>query len=138
MEQMGYIIQDPAVLAVIAAVSMLLGWRIGVRLGRWERVIKGPAPQFDGASLALLGLLLAFAFGTSMSKYDQRRIAVIQDSNAIGDFYTCATLLKEPVRGKLQAVIRDYAEQRLKLAREPRSSVNFEDALNGFSEATSR
>ena len=79
MEQMGYIIQDPAVLAVIAAVSMLLGWRIGVRLGRGERVIKGPAPQFDGASLALLGLLLAFAFGTSMSKYDQRRIAVIQD-----------------------------------------------------------
>jgi hypothetical protein len=76
--------------------------------------------------------LLAFAFGTSMSKYDQRRIAVVQDSNAIGDFYTCATLLKEPIRSKLQAAIRGYAELRLKLARQRMNSLDFERMLAEF------
>ena len=32
------------------------------------------------------------------------------ESNAIGDFYTCATLLEEPVRSKLQDIIRRYAQ----------------------------
>jgi len=82
--------------------------------------------------MALLGLLLAFAFGTSMAKHDQRRIAVVQDSNAIGDFYTCATLLKEPVRSRLQAVVRAYAQQRLKIAREPEESFDLEAALGAF------
>jgi hypothetical protein len=39
-------------------------------------------------------------------------ISVVTDSNAIGDFYTCATLLKEPARSKLQLAIRQYAEIR--------------------------
>jgi hypothetical protein len=43
---------------------------------------------------------------------------VLAESNAIGDFYTCATLLKEPVRPRLQAVIRDYTKLRLDMARE--------------------
>jgi len=105
---------------------------MGIRLGRRMRAGNGTTPQFDGAAMALLGLLLAFAFGTSMGKYEQRRIALIQDSNAIGDFYTCATLLKEPIRSKLQAVIRGYAEQRLKVARQTMNSLNLEGALTDF------
>jgi hypothetical protein len=131
MEQIGYV-QDPAVVSVILAILMFLAWRIGIKLGRRLRVGGGTTPQFDGAGMALLGLLLAFAFGTSMSKHDQRRIAVVQDSNAIGDFYTCATLLKEPTRSKLQAVIRRYAEQRLEVARQPMNSFNLESALADF------
>jgi hypothetical protein len=44
---------------------------------------------------------------------------VVQDANSIGDFYTTASLLKEPVRGHLQAVIREYAQHRLELAKRP-------------------
>ena len=131
MDQIGDV-QDPAVVSVILAILMFLAWRIGIKLGRRLRVGGGTTPQFDGAGMALLGLLLAFAFGTSMSKHDQRRIAVVQDSNAIGDFYTCATLLKEPTRSKLQAVIRRYAEQRLEVARQPMNSFNLESALADF------
>jgi hypothetical protein len=131
MDQIGYV-QDPAVLSVILAILMFLAWRIGIKLGRRLRVGGGTTPQFDGAGMALLGLLLAFAFGTSMSKHDQRRIAVVQDSNAISDFYTCATLLKEPTRSKLQAVIRGYAEQRLEVVRKPMNSFNLESALADF------
>jgi hypothetical protein len=111
---------------------MLGGWHIGRREGRRLRDGSAAPPQFDSAGMALLGLLLAFAFGTSMGKYDKRRIAVVQDSNAIGDFYTCATLLKEPIRSKLQAVIRGYAEERLNAARQPVNAIDSERALNEF------
>jgi hypothetical protein len=131
MEQLGYAL-DPSVVTVILAILMLAAWRIGIRLGRGMHAGNVTMPQFDGAAMALLGLLLAFAFGTSMGKYEQRRIALIEDSNAIGDFYTCATLLKEPIKSKLQAVIRDYAEQRLKVARQPINSLNLESALTDF------
>jgi len=131
IEQIGYV-QDPAVQSVILAILMLGAWRIGITLGRTLHIRNGATPQFDGASMALLGLLLAFAFGTSMSMHGQRRIAVVQDSNAIGDFYTCATLLKEPTRTKLQAVIRGYAEQRLRLTRQPMDASDIENALSEF------
>jgi hypothetical protein len=88
--------------------------------------------KFDDASLALLGLLLAFTFGISIGKHDQRRLAVVADSNAIGDFYTCATLLREPTRTKLQGVIREYTELRLRLAREQIDDSVLERALVRF------
>jgi hypothetical protein len=76
--------------------------------------------------------LLAFTFGISIGKHDQRRLAVVADGNAIGDFYTCATLLKEPTRTKLQGVIREYTELRLHLARQKISDSELETALVRF------
>jgi len=110
-------------------------------MGNWLRLKGGGGRQpskFDDASMALLGLLLAFTFGVSIGKHDQRRLAVVADSNAIGDFYTCATLLKEPARTKLQSVIREYAELRLHLAQGRIDSVEFENALTRFQEMQGR
>jgi hypothetical protein len=108
---------------------MLAAWSIGRRMG--ERLHKSGAKpsKFDDASMALLSLLLAFSFGVSIAKHDQRRLAVVADSNAIGDFYTCASLLKEPARMKLQGVIRQYVQVRLDLARSARRSSDLESAL---------
>jgi hypothetical protein len=117
--------------SVSLALGMLAAWRIGVWMGQIARSEnRGTAPsKFDDASLALLGLLLAFTFGVSIGKHDQRRLAIVADSNAIGDFYTCATILKEPGRTKLQTVIREYAELRLALARRQTTNAELEAAL---------
>lgn len=131
MEQLVYI-PSPVAISVLLALMMLSSWRIGVRLGRGLQAKGRGAPQFETASTALLTLLLALAFGASVAKYDQRRIAILQDSNAIGDFYTCASLLKEPLRGKLQNVIREYARKRIDLARQPQATLNLEKALIDF------
>jgi hypothetical protein len=131
---------DARNVAVVVALAMLVAWRVGIRMGNWLR-LKGGGRQpskFDDASMALLGLLLAFTFGLSIGKHDQRRLAVVADSNAIGDFYTCATLLKEPARTKLQSVIREYAELRLHLAQGRIGSVEFENALTRFQEMQGR
>jgi hypothetical protein len=118
--ELGQIVASPDIhiVALVLGVAMLAAWRIGRHLGRRVRGKDGVKPsKFDDASIALLGLLLAFSFGTSIAKHDQRQVAVVADASAIGDFYTCASLLKEPSRTKLQTVIRQYAQLRLDLAR---------------------
>jgi len=121
------------IVAIVPGVAMLAAWQIGRRMGRRLRVREGVRPsKFDDASIGLLTLLLAFSFGTSIAKHDQRQLAVVADANAIGDFYTCASLVKEPSRTKLQAVIRQYAQLRLDLSsRRPRAG-DLEAALGKF------
>ena len=99
-------------------VCMSAAWAFGWRLGRRAPTTPGedPSIKFTDASMALLGLLLAFTFAMALNRHDSRRAAVVADSNAIGDFYTCATLLKDPIRSKLQDVIREYGHLRLEMA----------------------
>jgi hypothetical protein len=120
-------------IALTLGAAMLVAWRIGRYWGgrlRGEKGIKHS--KLDDASIGLLGLLLAFSFGMSIAKHDQRRLAVVADSNAIGDFYTCASLLKEPTRTRLMAVIQQYAQLRLDLTvRLPRRGA-LEETLAKF------
>ncbi|MGH7842781.1 MAG: hypothetical protein ACREQT_14855, partial [Candidatus Binataceae bacterium] len=126
---------DERIVALSLAIAMLAAWAVGKRMGRRLFTKGAPKPsKFDDASMALMGLLLAFAFAASIAKYDQRRLAVVADSSAIGDFYTCAALLKEPTRAELQSVIRQYAQLRLDLSRGPLNNANIERALSKFDE----
>jgi hypothetical protein len=116
---------------LILAILMIAAWRVGLRMGQNLRGRDRGArwPKFDDASLALLGLLIAFTFGMSITRHDDRRLMVIRDSNAIGDFYTCATLLDEPVRSQLQTLIREYTEMRLQASRRTATQQNVEQEI---------
>lgn len=130
---------DIRVIALILAVTMLAAWSFGKRMGERLQRDGGAKPsKFDDASMALLGLLLAFTFGMSIAKHDQRRMAVVADSNAIGDFYTCASLLKEPERAELQSVVRQYAQLRLELTRGQMRRSDLENALAKFNQLHAR
>jgi hypothetical protein len=124
----------PWLTAVLLAALMALTWEIGRRRGARLRQQDRQAPvtKFSEATLGLLGLLLAFTFSLALTKHDQRRQMLVKDSNAIGDFYTCASLLKEPVRGKLQGVLREYVELLLTLAQERPSEEKLQKALDDF------
>jgi hypothetical protein len=122
-------------MASIVAVGMVVSWLAGRSIGhrlRLETEGKAAVSKFLDASLAVLGLLLAFTFSTALVKHDQRRLMVVADSNAIGDFYTCASLLKEPVRTKLRRVIHDYAALRIDLSKRAYDPDAFEKALVQF------
>jgi len=125
---------DPGSTALLLAAVMLVTWSVGFRLGRRLRTEGSAAPEgkFEDAVVAILGLLLAFTFSMALSKYDHRREMLVQDSNAIGDFYTCASLLPDPVRTKLQDVVREYTQLRLNLARETLDSARLERELGRF------
>ncbi len=122
-------------MASIVAVGMVVSWLAGRSIGhrlRLETEGKAAVSKFLDASLAVLGLLLAFTFSTALVKHDQRRLMVVADSNAIGDFYTCASLLKEPLRTRLRRVIHDYAALRVDLSKRAYNADAFEKALVQF------
>jgi hypothetical protein len=123
---------DPWLTAVLLAAAMLGAWGAGWRLGSWalKRGAEPPASKFHDGILALLGLLLAFTFSMSLVKHEQRRQAAVTDSNAIGDFSTCVSLLKEPPREELQAVVRRYVEHRLSLAQSAPSEAALQQKLD--------
>lgn len=122
------------VLALAMLVTWIAGWWIGRRVSsdQSEPAAAKADPggsKFDSANMALLGLLLAFTFSMSLSRHEKRMMMVVADSNAIGDFYTCASLLKEPVRTNLQTVIRQYGELHMQMARQRFDRFAWENAL---------
>jgi hypothetical protein len=130
----------PGLIASVFALGMLGAWSLA---WKWQRrlpadVVPDPGIKFTDAGMALLGLLLGFTFSMSLGRHDQRRLAVVNDSNSIGDFYTCASLLKEPQRSTLQAVVRDYARQKLAIARGASSAEILEKALADIQEMHAR
>src|SRR5262245_30423734 len=111
--------------------ALVAAWGVGYWRGHRLPPAPDAAPEgkFTDASLALLGLLLAFTFSMSLGKHELRRTMVVADSNAVGDFYTCATLLKEPTRPKLQGVIREYAQLKLDATRSRVAGEDLERVL---------
>lgn len=122
---------DSWLLAGGLAIGMFGSWRVGQWWGRGRIGEPNEARQerLQDASLALLGLLLGFTFSMALSKHEQRRLLVVTDSNGIGDFYTCASLVKPPERERLQAIIRNYAEHRLLIARGRLDDTSLQDRL---------
>jgi hypothetical protein len=127
---------DAWVTAAVLAVAMVAGWAAGWWRGRSvatdDREESGN--KFDDAIMALLGLLLAFTFSMSLVKHEQRRQMAVTDSNAIGDFYTTVSLLGDPVRGKLQTILKRYVEHRLLLAQSTVDEVTLQQKLDEIRE----
>jgi hypothetical protein len=123
---------EPWILAAMVMLAMLAGWSAGWWRGRTFRGkdVASAGNKFSDAIMALLGLLLAFTFSMSLVKHEQRRQMAVSDSNAIGDFYTCVSLLEEPIRGKMQALLRKYAEHRLSIAKPSTDEAALQQALN--------
>ena len=99
---------------ILLLVPMELGFRFGVR-----RKSLHPSSEGEAASdvtltsmLALLGLMLAFTYSFSMSRADLRKVALVDEVNAIGTAFLRADLLPEPGRSRLRQLLSDYARSR--------------------------
>jgi hypothetical protein len=101
---------SPLTVSLCLAIALVVAWSAGVWLAPAKPSLSGMASRsrFNDGAMALLGLLLAFTFGMSIARNDQRRVAVVQEADALGNLYACSGLLNEPLRNQLQTVIRDY------------------------------
>jgi hypothetical protein len=122
---------DSWLVALVLAIAMFGGWAVGWWLGGKNSPDDEDksAAKFVDSTLAILGLLLGFTFAVALEKHERRRELIIVDSNSIADFYTCATLLKEPLRSNLQDVVRKYVDIRVNLARTNPEPAEVEKAL---------
>ena len=105
-------------LVVLFPLVLLIALEVGFRLGNRSRDTTPNIGERAGgdvtltAMLALLGLMLAFTYSFSLSRADLRKVAVIDEVNAIGTAFLRADLLSEPGRSEVRQRLFDYAKSR--------------------------
>lgn len=105
-------------------IAAFAGWRLRVRNGVADASRSHNEEGYIVSSvMGLLALLVGFTFSLSIDRFDARKQMVLAESNAIGTTYLRTQLLPEPHRTRLSALLRDYTDNRIVLAREARSAV---------------
>ena len=103
---------------LLTVIFFYLAAQGGFRLGRfvqirWPDQAEAGVGTVVGASLALLGFLLAFVTSIAIGNFDQRRQLVISEANAIGTTYLRAGYLPDSFGVKSRELLREYVNLRL-------------------------
>jgi hypothetical protein len=104
-------------LFALILISIEIGRLIGLR--RWSRVAeeaRGVYPAIEAAVFALMGLLVAFTFYGAASRFDNRRMLIAQEANAIGTAYLRIDLLPADAQPQLREDFRNYLRSRLAIS----------------------
>jgi hypothetical protein len=107
------------VTAFVVSIILLVVMEAGYQAGKRKRLAIEECHAAEGSDvalasiLALLGLVLAFTYSFTLSRFDSRKHAVLEEANAIGTAFLRASLAPEPSRSELQKLLREYAQTRL-------------------------
>ena len=71
----------------------------------------------EGALFALFGLLVAFTFSGAALRFNEKRMLIADEANAIGTAYLRLQLLSQEAQPGLQELFRRYVESRLETYR---------------------
>ena len=112
---------NPAVAGGGIAIGTFVGILLCLAAGRWigKRAIARNAAHLpnvgslEGAVFALLGLMIAFTFSGALSRYDSRRIQVVDEANAIGTAWLRIDLLPSSAQPKMREAFRAYVDSRI-------------------------
>lgn len=105
---------DYIVTVLLLFLSLEAGFRLGkVMQKRWPDKSETGVGVMVGASLALLGFLLAFVTSIAIGIFNDRRQLVISEANAIGTTYLRAGYLAEPYGIESRQLLREYVGVRL-------------------------
>jgi hypothetical protein len=99
---------------------ILVAIEVGFRLGRRarERPFKPGKIQIGSvvtASLGLLGFILAFTYGSVISRYDLRKQLVLDEANAVGTTLLRADVLSDVDRAAVYRILDDYVTLRIEV-----------------------
>lgn len=121
---------------VLIFTGLLLALSLSVIIGFWlgRRNTEGGEQDsqlgtIQGATLGLLGLLLAFTFAMSAARFDTRRQLVLAEANAIGTTFLRAQLLPEPHRGITSSLLRQYVAIRREFYNAGRDTERIQRAI---------
>lgn len=99
---------------VVGWLSVEFGYRIAKRRNaRAKDHTEAPSAPMMAATLGLLAFLVAFTFGAAASRFEERRQAVLAESNAINASYLRAQLLPDPMATNARNLLREYVDTRL-------------------------
>src|SRR5574338_1405645 len=100
-------------LLVMASVEVGYRWAVRRRQSR-KREEEAPVGAMVGAALGLLAFLLTFTFGIAADAFHARKVALMQEANAIRMTYLLADVIPEAQRAEIRAVLRQYVDERLR------------------------
>ncbi len=119
---------------------VLLAAEIGYRLGAAR--LKGathekeePVGAMVGSTLGLLAFMLAITFGLAGDYYQNKRVVLLEEANAVGTTWLRTDFLPESERDAARGLLREYVDVRLAAAKtgevEPamRRSADIHDLL---------
>ncbi len=109
--QMGVALSVGAFAGILACLE--IGYRLGRR--RSEEIAHEGIGAIEAAVFALLGLLLAFSFAGSTSRFDTRRQLIIDEANAIGTAYLRLDMLDAADQPVMRQLFREYLDARLQV-----------------------
>ncbi len=110
---------------IILIIALEAGFRVGlIRRVHWKDADSGGGALVLTSMFAVMGLVLAFTYGSGQSRFDARKHAVMIEANALGTAFHRADLVAEPGRTELRNILLDYARTR---AFEPRTINTYEE-----------
>ena len=113
---------DPQVLGGSVAVAIFFGILLFLAIGRWigrRLPARGGTSQMGGvgsleaAVFALLGLMIAFTLSGALTRFDNRRLQVVDEANAIGTAYLRLDVLPVAAQAPLRDLFRQYVDARI-------------------------
>jgi hypothetical protein len=95
---------------VVIVGATALGLWIGRSVRHKAEGLREPFAVMQAALLGFMGLVLAFGLSLAVERYEGRRAAVVEESNAIGTTYLRAQTLPEPARTESLALLRRFTD----------------------------
>jgi NADH:ubiquinone oxidoreductase subunit 6 (subunit J) len=107
-----------AVIVLILLLLMILSYwsanKISLKVIKKEDSIDfSYLATIEGSILGLLALIIAFTFNMSVTRYEQRRQVVIDESNNIGTALLRCDLYPDSIRTELRKDFKEYIESRI-------------------------
>ncbi len=102
----------------LLCLSMAGGMEAGYRMGK-RKLRKYPESKSEGSGavessvFAILGLILAFTFTGTLSRYEHRVKLILEEANAIGTAYLRLDLLPMDAQDNLRPLYREYVQSRI-------------------------
>ena len=106
------------VLFAIVGMATVAGYALGHYLREHQESLRGPFGVLQAALLGVVGLILAFGLTLAVGRYEDRRAATVDESNAIGTTYLRAQLIAEPARTDSLDLLRRYTDLAIQVAEE--------------------
>jgi len=108
-------------LAVLAAAE--LGRLVGVARHRRGSSMSAEITTLQASMLALAALMIGFTFSMTLTLFEARKQAVLNEANAIRTTALRARLLPEPHASDVRKLLREYVQLRIDVLREPQDQV---------------
>ncbi len=107
-----------SILAVTLSATAL-GAFVGRRVRHLSADLSDSFGVLQGALLGVVGLILAFGLSLALSRYEDRRGAVVHEANTIGTTYLRAQTLQEPTRSRSLNLLVTYTDSAIGISEYP-------------------